>query len=122
MLLAAAALIFLVGLAHSVLGERYILVRLFRRPDLPALFGGTWFTVRTLRFAWHLTTVIAWGLAAMLLQLDRLPDAAGRGIAITLAITLFLSGLLPLLFTRGRHLAWVVLFAAGVLVLSWALR
>jgi hypothetical protein len=64
MLVAAAVLMFLLGLAHSVLGERYLLIRLFRRPDLPTLFGGTAFTTQTLRFAWHLTTVIAWGLAA----------------------------------------------------------
>ena len=122
MLLTAATLIFLLGLAHSVLGERYLLIRLFRRQDLPKLFGGTAFTTRTLRFAWHLTTVIAWGLAAVVLQLGKLPEAAGRSIGMTLAITLLLSSLLPLLFTRGRHLAWVVLFAAGALVLAWAMR
>ena len=122
MLLTAATLIFLLGLAHSVLGERYLLIRLFRRQDLLKLFGGTAFTTRTLRFAWHLTTVIAWGLAAVVLQLGELPEAAGRSIGMTLAITLLLSCLLPLLFTRGRHLAWVVLFAAGALVLAWAMR
>ena len=120
MLQAAAILVFLLGLAHSILGERYILVRLFRRPDLPKLFGGTAFTSRTLRFAWHLTTIIAWGLAVVLLQLQHLPTAAGRAIAITLGTTLLASGLLPLVFTRGRHLSWLVLFAAGVLVLAWA--
>lgn len=61
----AALVLFAVGLAHSLLGERYLLVRLFRRPDLPRLFGGTSFTVRTLRFAWHLTTIAWWGMAAM---------------------------------------------------------
>lgn len=55
-LLMAALLAFGLGLAHSVLGERYILRRLLRRPDLPALFGSDDFTKRTLRFAWHLTT------------------------------------------------------------------
>lgn len=122
MLLAAAALMFLLGLAHSVLGERYLLIRLFRRQDLPKLFGGTWFTTRTLRFAWHLTTVIAWGLAAVVLQLGQLPETAGRRIAITLAVTLLLAGLLPLGFTRGRHLSWLVLFAAAGLLLAWSLR
>jgi len=34
-----------IGVAHSYLGERYILIRLFRRPDLPQLFGGTEFTL-----------------------------------------------------------------------------
>ena len=53
----AALLGFLLGVAHSVLGERYILTRLFRRENLPTLFGGTEFTTRTLRFAWHLTTI-----------------------------------------------------------------
>ncbi len=41
----AALLLFLVGVAHSYLGERYILIRLFRREDLPKLFGGTQFTI-----------------------------------------------------------------------------
>lgn len=62
----AAFLAFAVGLVHSVLGERYILMRLFRRDDLPKLFGGTAFTIRTLRFAWHITTVAWWGFAMVL--------------------------------------------------------
>lgn len=122
MLAPAATLMILLGLAHSVLGERYLLIRLFRRPDLPKLFGGTAFTTRTLRFAWHLTTVIAWGLAAVVLQLEGLPDAGGRRIALILAITLGVSGLLPLVITRGRHLSWLVLFASCGLLLTWAMR
>ena len=55
----AATLAVGVGLAHSYLGERYILTRLFRRTPLPPLFGSDTFTRRTLRFAWHITTV-AW--------------------------------------------------------------
>ncbi|MDC7807411.1 hypothetical protein PQS31_11325 [Luteimonas sp BLCC-B24] len=51
----AAFLAATLGVAHSILGERYILVRLFRRNNLPKLFGGTEFTTRTLRFAWHIT-------------------------------------------------------------------
>lgn len=54
---AAAIAIYVTGIAHSYLGERYILTRLFRRDDLPRLFGGTAFTTATLRFAWHLTTI-----------------------------------------------------------------
>lgn len=122
MLVAAATLMILLGLAHSVLGERYLLIRLFRRPDLPKLFGGTAFTTRTLRFAWHLTTVIAWGLAAVVLQVGDLPDADGRRIALILAITLVVSGLLPLIITRGCHLSWLVLFASGGLMLAWSMR
>jgi len=117
MLYAAAALIALLGLAHSVLGERYILIRLFRR-DLPKLFGGVEFTRRTLRFAWHLTTVVAWGISILLIQLDGSPSP--QDLARTLGWTFLVSGLLPLVHTRGRHLAWVGLFAAGGLCLVWA--
>lgn len=115
MLHTAALLIALLGFAHSVLGERFILVRLFRRDDLPRLFGGTAFTTRTLRFAWHLTTVLAWGIAVLLLQL-----AEGHGAAAltaTIGWTCVFAGMLPLVITRGRHLSWLVLFTAGVLCL-----
>ena len=53
------------ALVHSVLGERCILIRLFRRTDLPPLFGSDDFTKRTLRFAWHLTSVVWLGVAAV---------------------------------------------------------
>ena len=43
MLFVAALLTFAVGLAHSVLGERFVLMRLFRRTELPKLFGETAF-------------------------------------------------------------------------------
>ncbi len=36
----AAFLTFAIGVVHSILGERYILIRLFRRDNLPKLFGG----------------------------------------------------------------------------------
>jgi len=63
MLLAAALLIFLTGCAHSYLGERYILIRLFKRDNLPKLLGGTELTAGTLRCAWHVTTVAWWTIA-----------------------------------------------------------
>jgi hypothetical protein len=40
----AGILFVALGLAHSILGERYILTRLFRRNDLPTLFGSSAFT------------------------------------------------------------------------------
>jgi hypothetical protein len=55
----AAVLMFVTGIAHSYLGERYILIRLFKRDGLPKILGSAAFTSGTLRFVWHLTTV-AW--------------------------------------------------------------
>jgi protein-tyrosine-phosphatase len=118
-LLLAATLMFAVGLAHSFLGEKYILMRLFRRPDLPKLRGSTEFTVRTLRFAWHLTTVAWWGFGAMLLLAAqaRLDQASAL---LALAVTMFVTSAVTLFASRGRHLAWPVFGAIGVIALCVA--
>ena len=108
----AAGLLVAVGLAHSVLGERYILRRLFRR-DLPALFGDDAFTKRTLRFAWHVTTVAWWGIAGLLVWGLGDAQASLRWISATFAAT----GLVALVGSRGRHLSWVVFVA--VAGLTW---
>jgi hypothetical protein len=51
-LVIAAGLTMVLAAAHSYLGERYILTRLFRRDNLPKLLGGVEFTKQTLRFDW----------------------------------------------------------------------
>ncbi len=117
----AAILIVLLGIGHSILGERYILIRLFRRPDLPKLFGGVAFTTQTLRFAWHITTIAWWGFAGILIALAEgvtRPEDLARIVASTAA----LSALLPLFFTRGRHLSWVVFLLVAGLLLYWSSR
>ena len=112
----AAGLCFALGLAHSILGERYILTRLFRRNDLPRLFGGTEFTARTLRFAWHLTTVAWWGAAALFCYMarDRVSSASVAGV---LAGVFLVSAAVTLVASRGRHFAWPVFLAIGVIAL-----
>ena len=117
MLQLAAFLILLLGLAHSILGERYILVRLFRRPDLPKLFGSPEFTIQTLRSAWHITTVAWIGLAALLLAASQGQLDSQSAMQI-IGYTAIASGVLPLIFTRGKHLSWLVLFAIGGLALT----
>lgn len=117
MLQVAALLIVALGLAHSILGERYILTRLFRRTDLPKVLGSTDFTKQTLRFAWHITTVAWLGIAALVLAASRGQLDAQAALRI-IGYTAFASGLLPLAFTRGKHLSWMVMFAIGGLVLQ----
>ncbi|PHI39101.1 hypothetical protein CBQ28_00865 [Pseudoalteromonas sp. GCY] len=114
MIIAAALLLFLIGLVHSVLGEKYILIRLFKRDNLPHLFGSDWFTKRTLRFAWHLTTIAWWGIAAMLLMFYRQMD--GEQVLYVMSGTFFISGLIALIASRAIHLSWVVFFAIAALL------
>jgi hypothetical protein len=114
--IASAVLALGIGAAHSWLGERYILTRLFRRQNIPHLFGSDEFTKRTLRFAWHLTTVAWFGAAALLLILASFPlDASARILSRTIAATFLVSSLIALIASRGRHLSWVVfLLIAGL--------
>ena len=82
------------------------------RDNLPRLFGGTGFTVRTLRFAWHITTVAWFGFAALLLHAGR-GDLDTSGMLRIIGATFIISGLLPLFITRGRHVSWLVLLGIG---------
>ena len=110
----AAFFTFAIGILHSVLGERYILIRLFRRNDLPMLFGGPEFTVLTLRFAWHLTTIAWWGFAVILILLAE-QSFSFQNISMVLAVTFLVTGFIALVASRGRHFSWpVFLFIGGV--------
>lgn len=115
-LLVAVVLIVLVGFAHSYLGERYILQRLFRRGELPRLFGGTEFTQNTLRFAWHLTTVAWLGLGGVLL-LMAMGRATTQSLGLVIGGTFLIHGVAALVGSRGKHLSWPLFLTVGLLAL-----
>ena len=112
----AAFLIVLIGFLHSYLGERYILTRLFRKGSVPRLFGGIEFTTRTLRFAWHLTTVAWLGFAVILVQLAN-QNFQPEVIGLIIAITFLIHFIVVLVVSRGKHLAWPVFLAIGLSIL-----
>ena len=116
LLYVAAILTFVIGIIHSVLGERYILTRLFRRNDLPALFGGPEFTIFTLRFAWHITTIAWWGFASILVLMAN-ESLSFHNTAIALSVTFLATGLTALIASRGRHLSWIVFLTIGSICL-----
>lgn len=118
LLTVVAAILALTGIAHSYLGERYILVRLFRRGDLPRLFGSEWFTQRTLRFAWHLTSVAWLGFAGIVLVVARAPASSDSLVLQVVAATFAVHAVVTAVASRGRHLAWLAFGLAAWL--SWA--
>jgi len=117
MLLIGSLLLIFIGFIHSYLGEKYILIRLFRRDNLPKLLGSDWFTKRVLRFAWHLTTLAWWGFAAILYFLSSASGDLRTEILLTITTVFAISGLVSLLFSRGKHLSWVLFF--GIASTTW---
>ncbi len=97
----------LVALAifHSALGEAKLVGPLLRAP-LPVLPLGASFARRTLRLAWHLTSV-AW--VALAVSLWVAPTTAW-----VVGVLLLLSGAATLIGVRGRHFAWALFVTGGL--------
>jgi len=120
-LVGAAALVFLIGLAHSWIGELRIFRHLRERGVVPT--GGApvlrAFQTRILWASWHLVTVMAWAFAALLVWLSQPASRAASGGVVewTLAAALTAGAGLVLWSNRGRHPAWIALLAAAALVL-----
>jgi hypothetical protein len=123
LILIAICLIIGIALAHSWLGERYIVTRLLRRQDLPKLFGSDTFTKQTIRYAWHLTTIAWLGFASLLIFLTGFFQSisTAQGILFSIIITFIVSTILSLIFTKGRHLSWIVFLIIVVLCFLAAL-
>jgi hypothetical protein len=126
MLYVAAFLIIVLGLGHSFLGEREILMPLSRNERQPAPLGSTEFStctprfVRILRVTWHLLTLAWFAFAVLLLQLARNRLSATN--TTQLVGWLFIASGLPLLIlTRGKDWKWLVFFLIGGLLLAWSL-
>ena len=117
LLVVGSFLLIFIGFVHSYLGEKYILIRLFRRDNLPKLLGSDWFTKRVLRFAWHLTTVAWWGFAAILYFLSNSSDNIRSEVLIIITVVFAISGIISLLYSRGKHLSWLFFF--GIAGTSW---
>ncbi len=93
------------GIAHSILGESAIL-----RP----LFAATWTTneprwavERILRFAWHITSVAWFALAAIVLGVNPL---------VAVGVMSLVSAAIIFVMLRG-HLAWPLFLLAGLAAL-----
>jgi hypothetical protein len=108
--LSAAAMI-LTALAHSVVGEmRLIGPLLARRIDL--LSG---YRASLVRAAWHFTSLLMVVTALVV----GWPGTPAPLVKITGVLWLF-AGVLDAILTRGKHVGWPLLSAAGVLALVGA--
>lgn len=114
-LFVAGALIFVVGVVHSVLGERRLIGPLVSPEHRRGILEKSAFARGVLRFAWHITTIAWWGMAVALLALASAPlDGQGKLVVLIIATTFAVTGLVTLVSSRGRHLAWPVFMAIAI--------
>ena len=120
-LVAAAALAFIVGLVHSVLGEVMVFSRM-RQGRIVPTNGGSVLEQRHVRIlwaSWHVLTAFGWSFAAMLLLLASEPPTGHLGDMVlqAIAIAMLFGALLVFYGTKARHPGWLGLL--GVAVLTW---
>jgi len=121
-LLGSGLVTILVGLVHSVLGERLIFNRLRTGEGwIPTQCGPLLREphVRILWVSWHLVTLIGWALSAILIMLS-LPAARSwpaQPILAAIVIGLLAGVILVFVGTKGKHPGWIGLLVAGVLAL-----
>ena len=115
MLKLAAAFCLLIGIAHSYLGERFILTRLFKRDNLPKLFGNDHFTKGTLRFCWHIMTFAVWGFGILIWLVAMEYQNLTQAILITCSVVFLASAIVSFAFTKAKHLSWIFLLAISII-------
>lgn len=115
---AASAFAFVVGLAHSVLGEVLIFRRLRLLGFIPTNGGNVLHErhVRIIWATWHIVTVFGWCLGAVLLRLS-LPSAPTDPavfIEHTIALAALGGAVLVFVGTRAKHPGWIGLLVMAV--------
>jgi hypothetical protein len=118
---AAAVLAFVIGLVHSILGERLVFQRM-RISGIIPVNGGQVLAesnVRILWASWHIVTVFGWGIAATLWWLADPSNAplASSGISQAIVGALLAGSVLVLVGTKGKHPGWAGLLGGAILVL-----
>ena len=70
---------------------------------------------RVLRFTWHITTVLMWGIAALLIYWGVTGTGTSSEAFIVVA-TLLISTAISAVIARAKHFSWWVLLLSAVLV------
>ena len=111
----AAVLLILLGLLHSGLGERLVIAPLLDHEQLPKLLGSRGFMGRVLRFTWHITTVLMWGIGGLLIYWG--VTVAGTSMDAFIVVAMLLaSAVISAVIARLKHFSWWVLLLSAALV------
>jgi hypothetical protein len=114
LLWSGAAIMVVTAVTHSIFGERRLIIPL---RELNQGVMARQISRDVMRLAWHGTSILMVALAYVLAYQAQNPATAQRPVvwAIGLAMTGF--GLLDAIISKGRHVGWPLLTAAGVCAL-----
>lgn len=115
-LVCASVLLVMIGLVHSVFGERLIFRRLRGKGIIPT-DGGSHLLERHVRIlwaTWHLASIFCFAAAFVLLYASR--AAVPKAVTDALMASVAAGAIMVLAGTRGRHPGWIALSAVALLV------
>jgi len=107
----------LMSIVHSIVGELLILIPLQKAQGLPAVRGSVHATRSTLRFTWHITSVLGLGIAFIFFYFARLTELNSEQIVILriLSLTFLASFVVAIVGSRARHPSWMVFLIVSIL-------
>jgi hypothetical protein len=117
-LIVSGILLVVMSIAHSVIGEIRVISPLKNTHDLPLVSGSVHQTKLTLRFTWHLTTVLGVGISVILLYYSGFQTFSTDQIFVLriFAFTFFISFLVSLIGSRAKHPSWIIFFIVAVMI------
>ncbi len=121
MLIGAAALLVLMSVFHSAVGERLILTPIRQADNLPKIWNSRQATFRTIQATWHLVSVLWLGLAAYLLALEFAPAQAAWLSLIIFGAIFGVLAIVPLVWESGKHKSWIPFGLISALLFAKAL-
>jgi uncharacterized membrane protein len=120
----AGILCCLLGLVHSILGEKLIFRRKKESKKIIATIVNPMINQRHLGImwaTWHLTSFFGWFMGVILIKIalgqNQGINEFNQFTSTATTITMFCSSLLVFIATKGKHLGWVILSIIGILTL-----
>lgn len=119
MIYAAAIFVTITAGAHSILGERRLIGPLLSISQSETGILRNVLARRILRYAWHATSLTWIAVAAILIIAGTLPPLPqGRLIVFVIGASFLVMALISFAISRGRHIGWPLLAAAGIAALG----
>jgi uncharacterized membrane protein HdeD (DUF308 family) len=115
LLYAAAACVVVTCLVHSLIGEMRLI------GPIMAIRTGVLqndLARKVLRFAWHFMSALGLISAYVLIAAARNPLHADHILLLLIGIIFTGAGFFDAIYTRGKHIGWPLLVAAGLTTLS----